>query len=236
MLLGFVELVTVGGMVQEHAMPPFHEMMESFWSALRGGFVTDHVTVTLRRVVMAFGIGVGLAFFSAILFWKLPLLGKSLEPVIAASSAIPFFFVYPILLLTLGINDRPMIVLAAHTAFVPMLLNTFTGLTEIRRIVIKVGKTFGCSTLRMYRQIIFPAAAPYIMTGLKLSFMYTFIAIVALEFLLGASKGLGFSIKYSYETFRIRQMYGYLVFLVIISATMTITLNWIESRLRGRYQ
>jgi len=85
----------------------------------------------------------------------------------------------------------------------------------------------------MVIHIYFPAAWPFIFTGLKLAASYSIVAVIATEFILSA-RGLGYSISYSYDNFDINGMYGSILLVIMIALTVNTVLGYVESRLYRR--
>jgi NitT/TauT family transport system permease protein len=79
-----------------------------------------------------------------------------------------------------------------------------------------------------------PAAAPHLFTGLKLCVAYSFIGVIASEFILAPS-GLGHAIAYAYNDFDNRTMYALMLFVMIVVVTLNMLLHGWEQRLLKRW-
>jgi NitT/TauT family transport system permease protein len=84
-----------------------------------------------------------------------------------------------------------------------------------------------------FKHISFPAAVPYVFTGLKLGFIYALIGVIASEFIL-ASSGLGYEISNSYTTFATTRMYAVMLFMILISVSVNQAMLKIERHLYDR--
>ena len=78
--------------------------------------------------------------------------------------------------------------------------------------------------------VILPAATPHLFTGLKLALAYSFIGVLAGEFIL-SSGGLGFAIAYAYDGFDNRTMYALMLFVVALAVFLNATLHVWEQHL-----
>jgi NitT/TauT family transport system permease protein len=83
------------------------------------------------------------------------------------------------------------------------------------------------------RKVIMPAAAPYLFTGLKLAIVYSFIGVIAGEFILSGA-GLGFQIAFSYNSFETAKMYGYLAILLTLVGGLNLYIYGLEKRIYER--
>jgi len=82
-------------------------------------------------------------------------------------------------------------------------------------------------------RIVLPAALPNLFGGIKLALAYSFIGVIAGEFIL-SSGGLGYGIAYAYDSFENRAMYGRMLFVLLVAIiTNGILYTW-EMRLNRR--
>jgi NitT/TauT family transport system permease protein len=82
-------------------------------------------------------------------------------------------------------------------------------------------------------RITLPSAAPYLFTGLKLAFAYSFIGVIAGEFILSGS-GLGHGVAYAYESFENRKMYALMLLILLVAVGVNGALQAWETRLAAR--
>jgi NitT/TauT family transport system permease protein len=79
-----------------------------------------------------------------------------------------------------------------------------------------------------------PAAGPYLFTGVKLALAYSFIGVLAGEFILSGG-GLGYAIAYAYDAFDNRTMYALMLFvLIVVTAINSALFIWEQRLLRRR--
>ena len=146
----------------------------------------------------------------------------------------PFFVFYPLLIVIFGMNDLPIVVIGFLFGVVAMLLNTLNGLDRVARVLLKTGRVLRMGRVRTALQIRLPAAAPYLLTGVKLSVAYSFIGVIASEFILSGA-GLGYTIAYAFNNFDNLTMYSLmLLVLVIVVAINSVLHVWEQRMLRQR--
>lgn len=107
----------------------------------------------------------------------------------------------PLLLLWLGIDETPKIVLIALGAFFPVYLSLLAGIRNIDRKLVEVGRLYGLSSLALVRRILLPAALPSLFTGLRGALSLSWMFLVAAE-LIAATRGLGYLLSDGRETSR----------------------------------
>jgi NitT/TauT family transport system permease protein len=78
-----------------------------------------------------------------------------------------------------------------------------------------------------------PSTAPYLFTGVKLSVAYSFIGVIASEFILSGS-GIGYAIAYAYNNFENRHMYALMLLIILLVTAVNAGLNIIDRRLQSQ--
>ena len=120
--------------------------------------------------------------------------------------------------------------LATLFAMVAMIMATLTGLDRIPRVLIKTARMQRLSLPAEIWHIRLPAAAPHLFSGLKLAVTYSFIGVIAGEFILSTS-GLGHQIAFAYDNFDNATMYGLILFVLCIAIAFNLLVFAYERRL-----
>lgn len=186
-------------------------------------------TKTVRNIFIAIIAATLLGFLIGLLLYRLPRLRRATEPVIASYYALPFFVLYPLAIVVIGMNDASIIVMGFAYALVAMITNTLSGLDRIPPVLAKTGKTFRMGQLQTAVLIQLPAAAPYLFIGLKLVLGYGMAGVIGSEFILSTS-GLGFSIAFAYDGFESEKMYALLLFVILLVILLLTGVHFFEKR------
>lgn len=176
-------------------------------------------------LAIVFGSVFGL--LAGLVFWKLPTVGRIFEPYLVSFYAVPLVLFYPVMIVLVGINVTSVIILASIMAAIPMALNTTVGLNSIRPVYLKLAKSLQLRPQQMLMQIALPAAAPFILAGLRMAVVYALIGSIAMEFVT-AQAGLGYRIRYLYEIFDNNTMHSYILVVLLISILVTALLALVE--------
>jgi NitT/TauT family transport system permease protein len=104
----------------------------------------------------------------------------------------------------------------------------------VPRVIARTAAVMRFGPIRRLLLLRFPAAAPHLVTGIKLAVAYSVIGIVAGEFIL-ATAGIGKRIAFGYQDFDNRTMYGMLLLLLIMVMAVNGALSHWEERLRHRF-
>jgi len=113
-----------------------------------------------------------------------------LNPVFLLLRPIPPLAWIPLAIVWLGLGDAAKVLVIFMAAFVPAVINTYTGVRAMEPQIVEASSMLGARGVRFIREILIPAALPNIFTGLRLSLQASWTTLVAAE-LVGALYGLG---------------------------------------------
>ena len=227
---GAVEAMCLTGVISPKLVIAPTAMVEAMVKLLGSGELNPDIRQTLSSVGIAMGLSVTGGFaLGCVLYW-LPPLRRTVDPFLAAYYSLPHFAFYPLLIVIFGLGALPLIVLATLFAMVAMIMATLSGLDRIPRVLIKTARMQRLSLPAEIWHIRLPAAAPHLFSGLKLAVTYSFIGVIAGEFILSTS-GLGHQIAFAYDNFDNKTMYGLIVFVLCIAIVFNLLVFAYERRL-----
>jgi nitrate/nitrite transport system permease protein len=146
---------------------------------------------SLGRVALGFGLAALVAVPLGFLIGMSPLMYRALDPFIQVLKPISPLAWMPIALYTIKDSSISGIFVIFICSVWPMLLNTAFGVAGVRREWLNVAKTLEVKPLRRAFEVILPAAAPTILTGMRISMGIAWLVIVAAEMLVGGT-GIGY--------------------------------------------
>lgn len=145
----------------------------------------QHLELTLLGVALAIAIGVPLGYFITRRPWAAALV-MGLTDVI---QTIPALAMLALLMLWVGLGDTPLVMALLLYSLLPIVRNSYTGLTNVDPALIEAAKGMGMTRWQLLYMVQFPIALPLIMSGIRVA-MVTAIGIAAVGVLIG-SGGLG---------------------------------------------
>src|SRR5580692_2611693 len=154
------------------------------------GTLLAHALHSLQLVILGFAVAAGTGVPLGLLMGWSRKAEALVNPVFLLIRPIPPLAWIPLAILWLGLGDAAKIMVIWFAAFVPSAINSFTGVRSIEPAVIEAARMLGTPRARFVREILIPAAAPMIFTGLSLSLQASWTTLVAAE-LVGAFYGLG---------------------------------------------
>jgi nitrate/nitrite transport system permease protein len=146
---------------------------------------------SLLRVALGFAIAAIVAIPLGFLIGMSPLVHRALDPFIQVLKPISPLAWMPIALYTIKDSSVSGIFVIFICSVWPMLINTAFGVSNVRREWLDVARTLEVKPVRKALQVILPAAAPTILTGMRISMSIAWLVIVAAEMLVGGT-GIGY--------------------------------------------
>jgi NitT/TauT family transport system permease protein len=221
------------GYVDPFSVIPPSQMIAAFGEVLTSPQLLVEIGLSLLNVVMAvcaivvFGIVIGIALHP----WKR--VRRIFDPLISSYYALPLFAFYPVLIVFFGVGAVPIVIMGFITGLGAMVLSTLDGLDAVPPVLSKVARMHRMGPLKAAIRLQLPAAAPYILGGGRLAIAYSFIGVIASEFIL-SGQGLGFQIGFAYNGFDTRRMYGLIVVILVLVSVLNLALHGWDELLRLR--
>ena len=194
------------------------------------GELLNHIAITLARMLTGFFIGtiLGLAI-GMVMGWSKHFKAL-LEPFVSIIYPLPKIALLPLLILLIGVGEKPIILVIAMGAFFPVLVNCIAGVVTIDRIYFDVAKNYGASQFKIFIKIILPGILPLVLAGIRLALGMSLLLAVVLELSI-ATKGIGAMLWLSWETLRIERIYVAIFVIAVIGLLLNPLLQSIGRRL-----
>ena len=154
------------------------------------GLLHEHVVHSLKLVALGFVVAAGTGVPLGLLMGWSRRAEALINPVFSLIRPIPPLAWIPLAILWLGLGDGAKILVIWFAAFVPSVINSFVGVRAMEQPVLEAASMLGTPRARFVTEVLVPAAAPMIFTGLRLSLQASWTTLVAAE-LVGALYGLG---------------------------------------------
>jgi len=196
----YAKLMGVTATTGKSAMPGPLEVGEKLWFHLRKPFYDNgpndkglgiQLAYSILRVLIGYSLAVIVAVPVGFLIGMSPLMSKALDPYIQVLKPISPLAWMPLALYTIKDSSLSAIFVIFICSLWPTLINTVFGVSQVRKEWLNVAKTLEVGTFRRAFTVILPAAAPTILTGMRISIGIAWLVIVAAEMLVGGT-GIGY--------------------------------------------
>lgn len=232
--IGIVELLCRTGIINGLTMIPPSEMLTSLVALIAAGQVNADLQFTLENISVAIVLAVILGFALGVILHATPRLRRVISPLLAGYYAVPTFVFYPVLIVLLGLNRSPLIAIGVLSGIVAMIVSTLDGIDRIPSVYFKAARSWHMSAWSSALLIKLPAAAPHLVTGLKLAITYSTIGTIAGEFILSVA-GIGRHIALAYNNLDNRTMYALLLLLLSSVTVVNVVAHEWDRRLRRHW-
>ncbi|MCL6693405.1 sulfonate transport system permease protein [Pseudomonas citronellolis] len=201
LLAAWVLLADSGRFPSQLLVPP-REVWQAFVELASSGELREHLDSSLSRLALGFliGAGGGLAFGTAMALS--PNVEAYCGPLFHTLRQVPSIALIPMFILFFGVEETFKILIVTKATFFPVALATCEGVRGIPRSYFEVAQVYRLPLPTLLAEVAFPAAAPPILTGLRIGLSRAWMVLVAAE-LLAADSGLGQMIEMSRQMLRI---------------------------------
>lgn len=187
-VLGIWEIVSVSGLVAKRVLPTVSSVATGIGS--NGAALSRAVGTTLE----AWGIGLGVAIVAGVVLGTVVGLWRRAdrlsEGIVRMMRPMPSLALIPVAILIAGLGLKMTAGLVAFSAFWPVFINTRQGVSQVENGLLESGRSLGMGKSSLIWQVVLPAAAPVIATGVQVAIGLAIVVTISVE-MVAASGGLG---------------------------------------------
>jgi NitT/TauT family transport system permease protein len=175
-------------------LPTLPTIAKTLFGMLADGSIIEHAAFTMYRVMFGFGLAVVVGIPLGILMARFSAIESFFLPLISALMPIPSFALVPLFMLWFGIGNLTTILIVFYAATFPMVFNTWSGVRSVNPLWLRAAGAMGADEHKLFWKVIIPGASPFIITGMRQSFLRAWIAVVGAEMIAASDWGLGWVI------------------------------------------
>ena len=233
MLVIWYLVTSVTGLVNPSRFPRPEEVWKAFTFIQTEGYgngkLHQHVFHSLQLVAMGFAVAVSVGVPLGLLMGYSRRAEALINPAFLLLRPIPPLAWIPLAIVWLGLEDASKILVIFVAAFVPSVINSYTGVRNIETPVMEAARMLGIKGWRMVSEVLVPGSLPMIFTGLRLSLQASWTTLVAAE-LIGALYGLGSILNQASQDIFPAMILVAMLFVGLCGAATTWLLGQLESR------
>src|SRR6201987_2183645 len=173
--------------------PSPHEVQRGFAELSRKHVLWPDILDSLRRVAIGYFAAVALGIPLGLLFGWYPAVNQVVNPVVQLLRPISPIAWIPVAIIFFGVGDYAAIFLVFLGAFFPIVVTCVDGVSNVPLIYRRAGRNFGLTPAQILSRVVFPAALPQILVGLRIALGIAWLVVVAGE-MIAVDSGLGFLI------------------------------------------
>jgi NitT/TauT family transport system permease protein len=229
------ELIARAGVWPEYLFPPLSKVL----AAIAHGFGDQSYSIgilgSLKRLLQGYAIAlvVGLAIGMAMA--EVRWIKDTVGPLVMGLQALPSICWLPLAILWFGLNERAILFVVVMGAVMSIAQSTEDGVRNTSPVYIKAARNLGARGARIYSSVIFPAALPSIVTGMKMGWAFAWRSLMAGE-LLYTLPGLGHLLNMGRELNDMAQVLAVIVVIITIGLVADkLLFGSVEKHVRARW-
>ena len=187
----------------------------AFWKLLISGELAHQLLVSLSALAAGFGASLVLGVILGLAMGRSRLAEATLEPHINALYATPQVALTPLLMMWLGLGFAVKVAVVFLFAFFPILINTASGAKNVSASMVEVGRAYLAPPRQILFKIVFPAALPFIMAGVRIAIGRGLVGMIVAE-LFTAITGLGAMLSLYGNIFETAKMFVVIIILALL--------------------
>ena len=231
------ELFTWSGAINPLFVPRASSMFAALWEgfttsappgAVISGSIRDHLLYSMTNLSIGLGIACVIGIPAGLLMGGNKYVETVLSPYVWALASLPRIALVPLFILFLGFTVKMQLTIIVLSAVFPIMINAWAGVKTTEKSLLAAAKVFGASRRELYFKVVLPYTLPFIIAGIQQGIGRGLIGLVIAE-IFGGSKGLGYLITRSADTFNSSLMYAVLFLLVVVSLSLIQITRWLEA-------
>ena len=202
-----------------------------FQTVLNGfgdGSMVIGIAVSMRRIFIGYAISLAIGIITGMALGSFRKLDEIIGPFLLGTRSLPSICWLPLGIMWIGLNEHTITFVVVMGAAFSISLATRDGIRNIPSLYLRAASTMGISGTRRYTSLIFPAALPSIVIGMKLGWAFAWRSLMAGEMLF-VSLGLGHLLMMGRELNDINRIVSVMILIIIIG-------NMIDSLIFSRME
>lgn len=200
----------------EYVFPSPLKVFATLISGFRDSSFLIAIGISLKRIVIGYGISIVLGGMLGILMSRYKLVDDTLGGLVLGLQTLPSICWLPLALLWFGLNENAIIFVVIMGSLFSITIATDSSIRNVPSLYIKAGKNMGAKNMTLFWEVILPATLPSIIPGLKQGWSFAWRSLMAGE-LLFVSLGLGYLLMTGRELNDMSQVIAVMFTIALIS-------------------
>jgi ABC-type nitrate/sulfonate/bicarbonate transport system permease component len=208
------EALAASGLLFRDVVPSLTAIFQAVGRLLATADFYNHLGITAAEVGAGLAIGGLCGLATGIFLGANRFAAHAYEALIYYLGPTPKIIFFPVMIMWFGVGPGSKIAMAALSCFFPIAISTASGMRQIDKVLIRVGRSFRATTWQMVRKIYLPAMRQPVVNGVRLGLGVAIIGTLLAETKL-SNRGIGYLIIQAYSTFDMPRMYALLIVLFV---------------------
>ena len=218
-----------GRLIREIYVSKPTAVAERLYELFASGEIYPHLWTTGQELVLGYTIGVAGGVVGGYALGRSPRLASIFEPYVMAFYGVPKIALAPLFIIWFGIGIWSKVALASIMVFFLVFYNVFSGVRSVDRELVNLTLVMGANQRQLTWHVYLPAAAPFVMLGMRMAIPYSVIGVIVGEFT-SSTQGLGLFIHEASSTYDPAGVFAGIVILLVF----VMMANFVAGRLERR--
>lgn len=192
------------------------------------GTLWFHLRYTVFETILGFIMGTVGGIIIASILWSSKRLAAIVDPYLVVFNAMPKVALGPMIIVALGPGMFSIIMMGAIISVIITTIVVYSAFNEVNPNYLYVVKSFGASRATCFKEVVFPATIPTMISTLKVNVGLSWVGVIVGEFLV-SNQGLGYLIIYGFQIFDFTLVMSSLVIIACLAAIMYIAVERLEA-------
>jgi NitT/TauT family transport system permease protein len=224
---------TLYGMVGATALPAPAATLAYLARFVPSERFAENAGATLETFAAALAVSYAVGLAIGVWMGLHRLSGAVGEPILVALYSLPKITLYPVVLLVFGLSLSGRVTFGAMHGVLPVAIMTMNAIRHIPPVYLKSARTLHLTRVQLVVTVLFPAALPEIVAGLRIGFSLTLLGVLLAE-MFAAKHGLGFLIVNAMQLLQGEEMMTVAIVLFGFAALANALMLAAEHRLHRR--
>lgn len=211
------QMVCSFGGVPKYMLPSPADVADAFGKDWQ--LMLQHSKTTLTETFIGLFFGILIGFLTALIMDSFSLVRKMIYPLIVISQTIPTIAIAPLLVIWLGYEMLPKIILIVLVVFFPIAISLLEGFSSVDPDTIRLMRSMGAKKIQIFRYVKLPNSLGHFFSSLKISVSYAVVSAVVSEWI-GGTEGLGCYMTRVRKSFSSDKMFAVIILISVISLVL----------------
>lgn len=234
-IVGVWQVISMIHVLPETLLPSPLQVIDTLVYRASTGALPFAVGTSLWRLFAGFAIAVAGGFAIGLYMAKYNVVHETVGSVVLGLQSIPSIAWVPVGLIWFGLNDAGILFVVVIGTIFAMAMSTYTGIRNIPPIYIRAARNMGASGISLLANVIFPAALPHIVSGMRHGWSFAWRALINAETLF-AFLGLGFLLNVGRHLFNMAEVISVMIVIMALGLIIDLLLfSKIEKAVEARW-
>ncbi len=205
----------IAGLWKPYALPNPLGVVESLKKLAVTGVLFQATAYSLRRALIGFLLSILIGTVLGLVIAASDYFNRNLKPLLTGIQSLPSVCWVPFAILWFGLDESAILFVVVIGSTFSVSLAIENAIRTVPPLYIKAARTMGASHLQLYRDVIFPAALPGFLAGLKQSWSFAWRALMSGE-VMSAYVGLGYTLMAGRDIADINQVTAVMLIIILV--------------------